>query len=58
MANEIAGWKKEVEHFKMDGKVDTWIKKADKLSIIDVPSMNFDEVTKASLMEVSLGGSI
>lgn len=48
MANETEGWRKEIEHFQ--AKVD--YKK--NLSIIDVPALNFDEKTKASLMEVSV----
>ena len=59
IANEVLGWRKEVEHFQLKQTVSDWIDKVEAtMSIIDVPALEFDETTKQNLMEVSLGRNI
>lgn len=50
MENEIKGWEKEVEDFKLHSDENVkWLAKAREFTIIDVPKMRWDEATREAL---------
>lgn len=55
MDSELRGWQKEIEHFGLGEDVKKWVKKAESITITDVPSAKWGEDVRATLLLKSKG---